>query len=67
MNLLKNTRISKIGWAFVMALLVAGGLFSASSLITINNISTIKTTWDAFEDSRSEKAAALSALRKEIG
>ncbi len=67
MNFLKNTRISRIGWAFVLALLVAGGLFSASSLITINNISTIKTTWDAFEDSRSEKAAALSALRKEIG
>ncbi len=67
MSFLKNTRISRIGWAFVMALLVAGGLFSVSSLITINNISTIKTTWNAFEDSRSEKAAALSALRKEIG
>ena len=48
-------------------MLVIGGLFATSSLITTDNISTIKKTWDSFEESRSEKAAALSALRKEIG
>jgi PAS domain S-box-containing protein len=67
MNFLKNTRISSIGWVFVFAMLATGGLFAASSLITIDSISTIKKTWDSFEESRSEKAAALSALRKEIG
>ena len=67
MNFLKNTRISTIGWVFVFALAVAGGLLAASSFLTIENISTIKTTWNKFEESRSEKAAALSALHKEIG
>lgn len=67
MNFLKNTHINKIGWVFIFSVLVTGGLFAASSLITIDNISTIKKTWDSFEESRSEKAAALSALRKEIG
>ncbi len=67
MNFLKNTRISKIGWAFIVAMLVGGGLMATSSMITINNISMIKTTWETFENNRSEKAAALSALHKEIG
>ncbi|MCK5166538.1 MAG: response regulator, partial [Rhodospirillaceae bacterium] len=48
-------------------LIISGSLFVASSFITINNISTIKSTWDEFEQTRSDKAAALSALRKEIG
>ena len=60
-------RISTVGFIFVIAMVIAGALFVASSLITIDNISTINTTWHKFEESRSEKAAALSALRKEIG
>jgi len=67
MNFFNNIRISNIGWAFVIALLISGGLFAVSSLITINNVTTIKETWDKFEESRSDQAAALSALRKEIG
>jgi len=67
MKFLQNTNISTIGWLFVLALVVVGGLFASSSLVTIDRISDIKSTWDKFEESRSEKAAALSALRKEIG
>lgn len=64
---MKNIRISTTAWVFVIALVISGGLLAVSSMITIDNISTIKQTWDRFEESRSEKAASLSALRKEIG
>ena len=37
------------------------------SLVTFNNISDVKEIWDGFEENRTEKASALSALRKEIG
>jgi len=67
MNFLKNVRIATIGWAFVVVLVLGGALIAASSWVTVNNILTVKTTWDVFEDSRSQKGAALSALRKEIG
>jgi len=67
MNFLENTRIRTTGWAFVIALLIAGGVFAASSLITVNNISAVQKTWSRFEEHRSYKAGALSALRKEIG
>jgi len=67
MKLFKNMRISSIGWAFVVTMLFGGAMIATSSLFTINSIATIKTTWDAFEESRSAKGAALNALRKEIG
>ena len=67
MSFFKNMRISTIGWIFVGALMTAGGLFTASSFATIDNIRTIEKTWNEFEESRSQKAAALSALRREIG
>ena len=67
MNFIKNTRIKTTGWVFVIALMIAGGIFITSSLITFNNISTVKDIWSRFEEQRSEKASALSALRKEIG
>jgi len=67
MNFLKNIRISTAGWAIVIALVCVGVLFSGSSMITTNNISAVQKIWANLEESRSEKAAALSALRKEIG
>lgn len=66
-NNCKNFHINTIGWVFVIALALCGGLFATTSLVTIDNISAIELTWDKFEESRSEKASALSALRREIG
>jgi signal transduction histidine kinase len=63
----KNIRISTIGLALVIAMVSAGGLLGAGSLLTVANISDIQTTWDKFQATRSDKAAALNVLRRELG
>ncbi len=67
MGMLKNLRITTIGWIFILVLVSVGIAFVAIETITIKNISKIETTWDRFEEGRSEKARALNALRREIG
>lgn len=67
MGFLKNLHISTVSWVFVIILTVAGGAFIASSLVAVENASSIRAIWDEFQAGRSEKARALNLLRREIG
>jgi len=67
MNLLKHLRIQTVGWGFIITLVLAGGMIAISSIITLEKVSLIETTWNAFEQGRSEKARALNALRQSMG
>lgn len=67
MTILSNLRLSALGWIIAIILFGVALLFIAASVVTIDNIQTINTTWEKFEQTRSEKARALGALRREIG
>ena len=64
---MKNAKIQTYGRVFVIALALVGGIHVTSALISVTNTSEIKASWETFELGRSEKARALSALRKEFG
>ncbi|MBT5374031.1 MAG: hypothetical protein HOL06_05140, partial [Rhodospirillaceae bacterium] len=55
MNFLKHLRIRTVAWGFIIALTIAGGLMATTSIITLEKVSLIETTWNIFEQGRSEK------------
>ncbi|MBT5660417.1 MAG: response regulator, partial [Rhodospirillaceae bacterium] len=67
MNFLKHLRIRTVAWGFIIALTIAGGLMATTSIITLEKVSLIETTWNIFEQGRSEKDRALNALRQSLG
>lgn len=67
MTPLKAIRITTLGWVLVGALALVGLVVSAASFSTVSNISAVQSTWNEFEQGRSEKAQVLNALRREIG
>jgi len=67
MNFLKHLRIRTVAGGFILALVVAGGMIATTSIITLEKVSLIETTWNAFEQGRSEKAQVLNALRQSMG
>ncbi|MBC8338589.1 MAG: PAS domain S-box protein [Alphaproteobacteria bacterium] len=64
---LKHLKITTLGWLFVFLLILTGAFFTTTALVTVDRVSMIKTTWETFEEGRSEKARALNALNREIG
>ncbi len=67
MSPLKNIKIRTIGWLFVFALVLGGGVLALSSLIVARNATSIQNNWHIFKEGQSRKALALNALRREIG
>jgi PAS domain S-box-containing protein len=67
MSPLKNIRIKTIGWLFVIALVLGGGVLALSSSIVARNAASIQDNWHIFKEGQSEKIMALNALRREIG
>ena len=64
---MRNLSIKNIGWVLVAALVTIGVIVVAVEITVVTNVDTVSSTWDRFQEGRSEKARAVNALRRELG
>jgi len=67
MGLFHNIKIKSIGWLFVAAMVLSGGLIVGATVLIIRDIGHIQTSWDEFDESHSVRTRVITSLRSEIG
>ncbi len=63
----EHIKIKTIGWLFVIGLVLLGALALIASLNISYKSTTVKASWNKFQQTHSEKTHALNALRAELG
>lgn len=67
LDALRNMRIKTFGNAFVVAMLIAGGIVAVAGVSTIAEVNAARRAWNDFESAPAKKTALLSEIRTSLG
>lgn len=62
-----NLSITRLGTLYILAALVAGSVLLGLAAFVLGDARTVAGIWKTFEATRSEKALALTTIRREMG